>query len=1320
MNNSSPKSKRPSSTIGATRNGQAGPYGESILPPKTGIDWLDGGTIDTIKVNQPTDDKILAGIQNPKQSEVTPLETSAVEKAPTNPKEDPSFQKVVGQVKFKAKKDKIPPKSPEEKSSDTKLAAELPAEKIKDQRVSEQHLQELETIKTEYTVDEFMGEFKKSTEEVAKVLPDTKKEHNRFATIIGFRKEKDNAGKKLTKQSKSFSDPLKEKLDKKTSDVQANIQSSEIELKVDPAGKKQIIKHTAPAAPKPKTDSEISLDDKSKSLDDVLSGHKVSGQEINVDDEMLSFDVSGEKEFDEAGQAKRKAQDEIQKARPKYRAAEKQEIDNAHNEIKSVVGSGLGKFNNSRRSRFGKVFNEQKLREGNIEKKKSESHVKLQKIYLDAKNNVEIELNKLTEVEAEFETVLNNAEKYFRDWVHQDLEYIYTPGFFDYSNWIDVRRGAVDKEYKKLLAKKYKKIDAEIEQLSKESKALGWMAKEFSGVSRFGGDMYLYADAVKIVQDRDSLALFKKAKNRFINDVTEGARIIAVKVVNVLNAAKGIIKTGLNNLETEYKGLSAAEQSEVEAVFGGIKTQFELLGDSVEDRKREIIREMAQSYNKGVGKLQTTFDTIKKDVLTSWFEKAWNKIKAVVNAILNFAKRIAELLGRLAHLVGDIISSPRYFFNNLVDGIGQGFDTFASKIDEYLATAFFDWLRGKSGMMIQLPKDWSPKSIFSLFTQLLGLTTETIWQRMEVVYNKKIANVFRKGESFVEKGLEVFSIVKKDGIGGLWQYIKESLGNILDETLKMLKENILYAAIKKVIFEIAKLLVPGGGFIAIAEKVVRFLQFIVEARDKILDLIEAFVDSVEMAVNGNIPGIVKHLTGALTRFVTVALDFLVTFFGLRSLKEKVERIIQKMRKPIIRGIDWVLGKIKPLVYKVFRGITKGKEKVQEIKSKFVSWWQARKKFIDEKGEKHTLRFEGEGKRAYLVINPNPELLQDKIQYLEENYATAAAASQIRIIKKHAKAIDKLKTKKDKETGKDVKTSAMSQKTGKEIHRHFDSIASALGHKAFKGTESVPESKIRFPEQKQILGDTVGKKMVAAPLSIDSGGHSGSQPQSSAESNLWKKVNQRKNSYVQGHLLNHNLHGSGAIKENLVPITRTLNNPEMLKYETDVKNAILKKNKIISYRVEAKFESHSGSRSFKYLPEEEFLPSSIQLTAKYMKIKSKTADRKVPGNWIEGKDLFPAKKLVHKLPEDNPLDKQQKQLYQLNINGKTNDTKNGLQTIPYIGEVIAQRIINGGVYSKFDDLKRITGVDENIIKHLRDEKNPEGKRLVYTSGKTVWR
>ncbi|MDY9927087.1 hypothetical protein [Methanosarcina sp.] len=829
------------------------------------------------------------------------------QKAPASPEEDAAYQAVVKKLEIKAKNKRTPFKKPEQKQKETILAANAASrEIIAKQNAYNTHLDTLEQVQPhELTVEKFMDEFKKTSDELVANLPENKEKHGTVQTVVNLVTGRTKAAQELANQKKANSDPLRTEVKKPASEYQDNKQqeSKIYKLKVDPAGSTPIIKHAEMAAPKPKTDDAISLDEKSSALDDALLNHNVNGQTINIDEGSLSYPISGEKTFDEAGKAKRKAQDEIASARPKYREEERAVISKSRDNMQSLVNTGLQDYNNLRSQSFSEVLSAQNKHAGKIEGEKQSVFSDFQKIYEDTKEQVNEKLNELNNIEETFESILSKAEERFKYFVKTNLEYIYTPGFFDYSDWKDKHESEIKEELKKLLSR-----------------------DEYG----YQGRILAHSKAIKNVQDRSADILFKDAKDEFTFIVTrEVEEKIAKKVVNSLNAAKKCIEEGKRKADKKFEELNPKEKAEAEQVFEAVKGQFETLEESVEDRQHEVIKDMAQTYNRSAGKLKATFDTIKKDVLTSWFEKAWNKLKAIVNAIIEFATRIAELLGRIAYLVGDIVSSPRYFFKNLVTGIGQGFSTFVDRIDEFLSTAFFDWLRGSSGMPIQIPKNWGPKGIFSLFTQLLNLSTETIWERMEVVYSRTIANAFRRGEVLLERGLEIFSAIKNEGLGGMWDHIKESLGNILEETLGMIKETVLYAAIKKVIFEIGKMLVPGGGFIAIAEKVIRLLQFIVEARNNILDLIESFVDSIEMAVKGNIPGIVNRITGALTKFITVALDFLVSFFGLGSLKEKVERLIQRMRKPIIRGIDWVLGKFKPLVMKGKELFEKGKAKVIE-------------------------------------------------------------------------------------------------------------------------------------------------------------------------------------------------------------------------------------------------------------------------------------------------------------------------------------------------------------------------------------------------------
>lgn len=820
------------------------------------------------------------------------------------PESDAGYQGVVKKLGTNASRQKTPVKEPDAKVGEISVAAELPPARRNEEKAYAQQMDDLAAAPIpkieDFTVENFMEAFRHGFEELAKQLPNASKDNHAVSNAVNFGSEKAIAVKELKSQSDTKSEALRTAASRNPQEIAKRSDSPPPapELTADPAGPVPAIPNASAAAPKPVPSKDISLEDQSKALDDALKNQVAGGQVVNISEDSLPFPVSGEKSFAEAGEEKRKAQEMIRRIIPSYRGVETPALAKARTSVNHVVNTGLEDYHGKRQESFGGVLDVQQRNEHVVEGQKDAVVGQFAITYAQTKILVDLELLTLNGVGEEFEGILTKAESDLKSWVRNNLEYIYTPGMFDYSDWIDKRKPDVLKEYERL---------------------------ERADIGPSGALRYLRA--LKTIQDKDAQILFDDAKRLFLENVTFQARSIAVKVVEALNRANQHIRDGQARATEIYNGLSTKEKAQYANAYTAVMGQYTTLAETVADRHREIVGDMARSYNKVAGTLQATFEAIRKDVLTSWWQKAWNKIKAVVNAIIEFAKRIAELLGEMLSLVGEIISSPRYFFNNLVTGIGRGLSTFAEHIDQFLADAFFDWLRGSTGVSVQLPKDWDAKGIFSLFTQLLNLSTETIWQRMEVVYDKTVADAFRRGEVLFEKGLELFAIIKNEGLGGLWTHIKESLGTILKEALESMKETILYAAIKKVMLEVGKLLIPGGGFIAIAEKIIRLVVFIVEARNKILDLIESFVNSMALAVKGDVSGIVSKVTGALKSFIVVALDFLVSFFGLGGLKSKIERVIDRMRSPIIRGIDWVLGKLKPVVMRVMGAVQRGKEAV---------------------------------------------------------------------------------------------------------------------------------------------------------------------------------------------------------------------------------------------------------------------------------------------------------------------------------------------------------------------------------------------------------
>ncbi|MGQ4355354.1 eCIS core domain-containing protein [Streptomyces drozdowiczii] len=75
----------------------------------------------------------------------------------------------------------------------------------------------------------------------------------------------------------------------------------------------------------------------------------------------------------------------------------------------------------------------------------------------------------------------------------------------------------------------------------------------------------------------------------------------------------------------------------------------------------------------------------------------------------------------------------------------------------------------------------------------------------------------------------------------------------------------------------------------------------------------------------------------------------------------------------------------------------------------------------------------------------------------------------------------------------------------------------------------------------------------------------------------------KNYMVQGHLLNHNLGGSGKHLENLTPLVRQANSQHHAKVEKKLKAAILQQGHTARYHVTADFSTHPTSADMKMTP-----------------------------------------------------------------------------------------------------------------------------------------
>ena len=141
--------------------------------------------------------------------------------------------------------------------------------------------------------------------------------------------------------------------------------------------------------------------------------------------------------------------------------------------------------------------------------------------------------------------------------------------------------------------------------------------------------------------------------------------------------------------------------------------------------------------------------------------------------------------------------------------------------------------------------------------------------------------------------------------------------------------------------------------------------------ENIRQFFDSVFDSMEAAVAGQTEGVAKRITDGLKMGVVMALDFLAKLLGLDKIVDGVQKIIQSLRRPIVKAIEWVLQKVKPLVMRIMRAGKRLVEKGKAAAGKILGWLGIRKDFRDKEGKSHRLFFQGSEKRPEFMLASDP-------------------------------------------------------------------------------------------------------------------------------------------------------------------------------------------------------------------------------------------------------------------------------------------------------------------------------------------------------------
>lgn len=926
-----------------------------------------------------------------------------------------------------------------------------------------------------------------------------------------------------------------------------------------------------------------------------------------------------------------------------------------------------------RKEGLGAAGQKQKKAKSDLEKKREEVASKINGIYTAAQDKVKKKLADLeTQSMKRFDEGNANATKEFEDTVNSELADFKADR---YSGWFGWARKARD-----------------------------W----WKGMDELPG--------VKRIFDRNRSAFVKKIDTLVENISNDNKRVIKECKDELLNARAEIkkfvesLKPGLQDI-----GKKAAEEmnSKLDAMDQFIAKKEEDLQNQLKDKQTAAIKAIDEKIEKMKEEMAGALAKLGKLLL-------WAAKKFFTWALEKFGFSLSDIesiINKGAAVLKAIFTGPIKFVKNLIKAATTGFNNFAAHFIKHLKDAVFEWLTGSLDNL-KLPDTWDLKGVLGVVFQMIRITPDNI--RAHLV--KYIPAPVLKG---LETTFELVMTLIKDGPMAAWEHLQQIGTEMKDAFVNAVKDWIKWKVIEEAVKKVLLIFIPGAGIVQAIISIYDTIVFFIQKAKDIMKMIGNFLGSIAEIAAGNIGAAASALEDGLARGLKLVIDFLARFLHLTGVTAAIRKVLATIGNKVDSILDriakWVADKAKALIKKGVGAVKAGAAAV-------VKWWRTRK-VVKVGKQTATIHFEGKDEQSRLFISSSPG-----VGYTDYLKGIAAKMTTPPQIKAHGDAL-KVGAKIDSDISSHTMTEAEANALVGDINKMAQLLEIMLGGAA------VPPSIITYGP---VTSDGGGTKMEAKILSTDSGGSRGTTPQDNPP--IWEAVHARKSdenkaAYVKGHLLNENVHGPGK-RFNMTPITYKANDEHKRGIEEDIKQRVLSHNpkEVVFYQVTATYGSHPESAD--YIRLKSIAPAK-RSQLEVDQLRTIEADRKLcthlsfvahtlkpqGGQWVTEKAIsHPAVK--NKIPEKAPGPGGAvtvAQLCRLSINkpsSATKSDKDALLRLENIGSGRADAIIKelgAGFFKSWDDLiARVDGVTRELVDKWAQAKAPDGNRLVYFHGETIWK
>jgi hypothetical protein len=297
----------------------------------------------------------------------------------------------------------------------------------------------------------------------------------------------------------------------------------------------------------------------------------------------------------------------------------------------------------------------------------------------------------------------------------------------------------------------------------------------------------------------------------------------------------------------------------------------------------------------------------------SWgLEQVWKLLEIIFDVVSPGAFAYIKKTGAA---LKSILKNPLPFVGNLVKAAKLGFSNFSANFFTHLKAGLIDWLTG-SLPGIYIPKGFSLVEIAKFVFSVLGLTWANIRQKLVKATSETVVKA-------LETGFDIVVTLVTQGPAAAWDKIKDQLANLKDMVIGGITDFVVDMVVKKAIPKFIAMFIPGAGFISAILSIYDTIMVFVNKIKQIVAVVTGFIDSLVAIANGVIGAAAARVESALAGVLSLAINFLAGFAGLGKVADKIMGVINKIRAPIDKALDWLVNWIVTTAKKIGKFLTGG-------------------------------------------------------------------------------------------------------------------------------------------------------------------------------------------------------------------------------------------------------------------------------------------------------------------------------------------------------------------------------------------------------------